>query len=286
MPPLHPPTPIARTQDNWEAVLLLATDTSPSAPASAASPPGCAGGGELAPGTHVRRRVVELMELVLRWVEGPPSCWKLLGLACAGVVVCSAAVSLLSGGWFAQWRAQLKMTACPWTPSPPHCKLFPPTQPHTAGAAWWGPGPRWRPSWRCAPTLTRMYGGVRCACCASSAKSEPLVHTPAAGLAASKGCAAVWTRHMPLPVPPDTLTCQPNNPPTHNRYPRYLDADRLCSGVDKAYAFRAALAQVGGWCCGWRDGGWFAPECLVCAACSHPQVASDGAPYLDVSLRL
>ena len=56
-------------QDNWQAVLGLATDTSPSPPGgaggSAASPPGSAGG-DLAPGTHVRRRVVELMEIVLR----------------------------------------------------------------------------------------------------------------------------------------------------------------------------------------------------------------------------
>ncbi len=51
-------------QDNWEAVLELATDTTPSAPGSALSPPGS--GGDLAPGTHVRRRVVELMEIVLR----------------------------------------------------------------------------------------------------------------------------------------------------------------------------------------------------------------------------
>lgn len=28
------------------------------------------------------------------------------------------------------------------------------------------------------------------------------------------------------------------------QYPRYLDADRLCSGVMQAYAFRAALAEV------------------------------------------
>jgi hypothetical protein len=47
-------------------VLLLAVDTTPSPPGSALSPPGSAGGGELAPGTHVRRRVVELMEIVLR----------------------------------------------------------------------------------------------------------------------------------------------------------------------------------------------------------------------------
>ena len=58
-------------QDNWQAVLDLATDTSPSAAGgagaggSAASPPGSAGG-DLAPGTHVRRRVVELVEIVLR----------------------------------------------------------------------------------------------------------------------------------------------------------------------------------------------------------------------------
>ena len=54
-------------QDNWEAVLALATDTTPSSNASlsAASPPGSAGGGELAPGTHVRRRVVELMDIVI-----------------------------------------------------------------------------------------------------------------------------------------------------------------------------------------------------------------------------
>lgn len=53
-------------QDNWDAVLQLATDTTPSPPGSALSPPGSAGGGDLAPGTHVRRRVVELMEIVLR----------------------------------------------------------------------------------------------------------------------------------------------------------------------------------------------------------------------------
>ena len=56
-------------QDNWQAVLALATDTSLSAAGgageSAASPPGSAGG-DLAPGTHVRRRVVELVEIVLR----------------------------------------------------------------------------------------------------------------------------------------------------------------------------------------------------------------------------
>lgn len=51
-------------QDNWDAVLKLATDTTPSAPGSALSPLGS--GGDLAPGTHVRRRVVELMEIVLR----------------------------------------------------------------------------------------------------------------------------------------------------------------------------------------------------------------------------
>ncbi|PRW45458.1 nipped-B isoform X2 [Chlorella sorokiniana] len=51
-------------QDNWDAVLKLATDTTPSAPGSALSPPGS--GGDLAPGTHVRRRVVELMEIVIR----------------------------------------------------------------------------------------------------------------------------------------------------------------------------------------------------------------------------
>lgn len=45
-------------------MLKLATDTTPSAPGSALSPPGS--GGDLAPGTHVRRRVVELMEIVLR----------------------------------------------------------------------------------------------------------------------------------------------------------------------------------------------------------------------------
>lgn len=53
-------------QDNWDAVLVLATDTAAGAPASSLSPPGSAGGAELAPGTHVRRRVVELMEIVLR----------------------------------------------------------------------------------------------------------------------------------------------------------------------------------------------------------------------------
>ncbi len=31
-----------------------------------------------------------------------------------------------------------------------------------------------------------------------------------------------------------------------DKYPRYLDADRLCSGVVEAYSFRAALAQVRG----------------------------------------
>lgn len=67
MPPLNPlplpsPPPV---QDNWEAVLVLATDTTPSPPGSALSPPGSADG-ELAPGTHVRRRVVELMEIVIR----------------------------------------------------------------------------------------------------------------------------------------------------------------------------------------------------------------------------
>lgn len=46
-------------------MLALATDTSPPDPGSALSPPGSAGG-ELAPGTRVRRRVVELMEIVLR----------------------------------------------------------------------------------------------------------------------------------------------------------------------------------------------------------------------------
>lgn len=51
-------------QDNWDAVLELATDTTPSGPGSALSPPGS--GGDLAPGTHVRRRVVELMEIVIR----------------------------------------------------------------------------------------------------------------------------------------------------------------------------------------------------------------------------
>ena len=56
--------PCTTKQDNWDAVLALATDTAPSAPGSALSPPGS--GGELAPGTHVRRRVVELMEIVLR----------------------------------------------------------------------------------------------------------------------------------------------------------------------------------------------------------------------------
>ena len=45
-------------QDNWEAVLALATDTSP-------SPSSPAGRGVYA-GTLVRRRVVELMETVLR----------------------------------------------------------------------------------------------------------------------------------------------------------------------------------------------------------------------------
>lgn len=55
---LHP------AQDNWDAVLELATDTTPSGPGSALSPPGS--GGDLAPGTHVRRRVVELMEIVIR----------------------------------------------------------------------------------------------------------------------------------------------------------------------------------------------------------------------------
>jgi hypothetical protein len=54
----------APAQDNWDAVLKLATDTTPSAPGSALSPPGS--GGDLAPGTHVRRRVVELMEIVIR----------------------------------------------------------------------------------------------------------------------------------------------------------------------------------------------------------------------------
>lgn len=47
-------------------MLELAIDTSLPTPGSALSPPGSAGGGELAPGTHVRRRVVELMEVVLR----------------------------------------------------------------------------------------------------------------------------------------------------------------------------------------------------------------------------
>jgi hypothetical protein len=45
-----------------------------------------------------------------------------------------------------------------------------------------------------------------------------------------------------------------------DKYPRYLDADRLCSGVVEAFNFRWALAQVGGRVCGqwavcvWVDG--------------------------------
>ena len=31
-----------------------------------------------------------------------------------------------------------------------------------------------------------------------------------------------------------------------DKYPRYLDADRLCSGVVEAFNFRWALVQVGG----------------------------------------
>jgi hypothetical protein len=66
-------------QDSWEAVLVLATDTSPAGPDSAASPPSGAYGGfaDLAPGTHVRRRVVELMEIVLRWVGRGEVTWTL-----------------------------------------------------------------------------------------------------------------------------------------------------------------------------------------------------------------
>lgn len=40
----------------------------------------------------------------------------------------------------------------------------------------------------------------------------------------------------------------PQNTVPHSfdlQYPRYLDADRLCSGVVQAYTFRAALAEVG-----------------------------------------
>ena len=72
-------------------MLLLATDTTPSSP-GAASPPGSAGGAELAPGTHVRRRVVELMEVVLRWE------WR------GKEGVCSAV------GWGWEWRG----SDCVW----------------------------------------------------------------------------------------------------------------------------------------------------------------------------
>ena len=49
-----------------------------------------------------------------------------------------------------------------------------------------------------------------------------------------------------------------------DKYPRYLDADRLCSGVVEAFNFRWALAQVGGRAgvrasgrcvCGWTGAG-------------------------------
>lgn len=65
-------------QDNWEAVLALATDTS----AAGGSAPGSAGG--VGPGTLVRHRVVELMETVLRraleWMErGRRACVCMFG---------------------------------------------------------------------------------------------------------------------------------------------------------------------------------------------------------------
>lgn len=126
-------------QDNWDAVLALATDTSPAPPgASAASPPGsagkpgqlagcswqpvhepglpgpacllvssapaasysllpplvsclAAGGLDLAPGTRVRRRVVELMELVLRCAS---CCCCLIGWAPAGAAAMDSLDSL------------------------------------------------------------------------------------------------------------------------------------------------------------------------------------------------
>ncbi|PSC68988.1 nipped-B B isoform X2 [Micractinium conductrix] len=119
-------------QDNWEAVLVLATDTTPSPPGSALSPPGSADG-ELAPGTHVRRRVVELMEIVIR------------------------------GGLVGPWTAVAPLMAL--------C-----TDPH------------------------------------EDIRSRALR----------------LLRHL----------CE--------KFSRYLDADRLCSGVVEAYRFRAALAEAAG----------------------------------------
>lgn len=73
------------------------------------------------------------------------------------------------------------------------------------------------------------------------------------GKAKMRGCGCCAARHLLWAAP---AAASPNPPCAHPaphrtpppapapRWPRYLDADRLCGGVDQAYAFRAALAKV------------------------------------------